>query len=147
MGMPRKNPPSHAAGEIISLASTGFSKRGIAAHFNISLPTLDGWFEEYPALKDAFERGREHERQALHNVLYKLAMEKQDKISAMFLLKSRHGYVEGEKTTESTPRLNITFNLPGALKPEDYKIGTLDDGLVIDGNASITTQQLPESTS
>lgn len=68
----------------------------------------------------AFTEGRDSERQTLHNVLYKLAVEQQDKVSAMFLLKARHGYREGDQSEQSN-RVAITFNLPGAMTPDQYK--------------------------
>jgi hypothetical protein len=37
----------------------------------------------------------------------------------MFLLKSRHGYREGEQEQQGN-RVQITFNLPGAKKPEEF---------------------------
>jgi len=106
--------------QIIALASTGFTKRGIARHFQITEATLNRWFEEDEALQQAFSQGREAERQALHNVLYKLAVEEKDKVSAMFLLKARHGYREGDQSEQSN-RVAITFNLPGAMTADQYK--------------------------
>jgi hypothetical protein len=106
--------------QIIALASTGFTKRGIARHFQVTEPTLNRWFDEDETLHDAFLQGRESERQALHNVLYKLAVEEKDKVSAMFLLKARHGYREGDQQ-EQANRVSITFNLPGALSADQYK--------------------------
>lgn len=134
-GSLRKNPPSNCAPEIATLASTGFSKRGIAAHFNVSLQVFNRWLDENLKLAEAFEVGREHERQALHNVLYKLAVEGNDKIAAMFLLKARHGYREGDQQ-ELANRVSINFTLPGAMKVEEYK--------VLNGNAGASVKQLPE---
>ena len=88
--------------QIIALASTGFSKRGIARHYQVSEETLNRWFDEDETLQEAFMQGREQERQALHNVLYKLAIDEKDKVSAMFLLKSRHGYREGDQQDNPT---------------------------------------------
>jgi hypothetical protein len=130
----RVKPPSHAADTIHELASTGFSVRGIAAHYKIAYETLQGWFQKYPTLKQAFDNGRESERQSLHNALYRKAMNG-DGPAAMFLLKARHGYREGDQREESN-RVAITFNLPGAQKPEEY-------GKVIDGNATDSAKRLP----
>lgn len=44
-------------------------------------------------------------------------------IMVMFLLKTRHGYREGEVVQQGN-RLNITFNLPGARKLEPVTIET-----------------------
>ncbi len=81
--------------------------------------------------------GEEQERQSLHNALYSKAMNG-DGPSAMFLLKARHGYREGDQREEGN-RVAITFNLPGAMTAEQYK--ALEQSLarssmpaVIDGN-------------
>ena len=105
---------------IITLASTGFTKQGCARHFGVGLNTFNRWLEEDEVLSEAFAQGREQERQTLHNVLYRLAVEEKDKISAMFLLKARHGYKEGDQQ-EQANRVSITFNLPGAMTAEQYK--------------------------
>jgi hypothetical protein len=106
--------------QISALASTGFSKQGVARHFGVTLPTFNRWLEEDDVLAEAFAVGREQERQSLHNVLYRLAVDEKDKVSAMFLLKARHGYKEGDQQ-ESANRVSITFNLPGAMTAEQYK--------------------------
>jgi hypothetical protein len=114
-------PPSAAiAPTILALASTGFTKVGVARHFNIDVRTLDRWFEEDVKLAEAFKVGRDQERQSLHNVLYKQAIEKGNIVAAMFLLKSRHGYREGDQSEQSN-RVAITFNLPGAMTPDQYR--------------------------
>ncbi len=134
----RVNPPSNAAEEIETLAATGFSLRGIAAHFRCSPPTITTWFEKFPRLAEAFANGRERERQALHSRLYRLAMEDGDKVAAMFLLKARHGYREGDQQ-EQANRVAITFNLPGALKPEQY--------VTVNANADSNTSPEAQSVS
>jgi AcrR family transcriptional regulator len=108
------------APQIQALAATGFTKLGIARHFGVSLPTFNRWLEDDEVLQEAFAQGREAERQALHNVLYKLAIDDKDKVSAMFLLKARHGYREGDQSEQSN-RVAITFNLPGSMTAEQYR--------------------------
>jgi hypothetical protein len=120
----RVNPPFPnyvMASQIITLASTGCSKRGIARHFKVNEHTMNRWFEEDAVLQEAFMQGRESERQTLHNVLYTLAVEDKDKVSAMFLLKARHGYREGDQAEQSN-RVSVTFNLPGAMTADQYKV-------------------------
>jgi hypothetical protein len=107
--------------QIVALASTGFSKQGIARHYSVSLATFNRWLEEDEMLSQAFAVGRDMERQSLHNMLYKQAIEKGNAIAAMFLLKSRHGYREGDQAEQSN-RIAITFNLPGAMSPDQYKM-------------------------
>jgi hypothetical protein len=39
----------------------------------------------------------------------------------MFLLKARHGYREGDQQ-EQANKVSVTFNLPGAMTAEQYKV-------------------------
>jgi hypothetical protein len=119
--MQRKDPPVYLAAQVAALASTGFSKLGMARHFGVHLATLNRWLDEDDDAAEAFRQGRESERQALHNLLYKLAIEDKDKVSAMFLLKARHGYREGDQQ-EQANKVSVTFNLPGAMTAEQYKV-------------------------
>jgi hypothetical protein len=137
MAPPRKYAPDGAAAEIRTLAATGFSKVGVASHFGVAVETLDRWLEENEMLRECFAAGREDERQSLHNALYRKAMNG-DGPAAMFLLKARHGYREGDQSQEAN-RVAITFNLPGALKADEYK--------VIDGNTGTSAKRLPDATS
>ena len=92
--------------------------KGIAAAMAISVDTFRKWLDEYPELNDAFDQGRERERAALHGKLYDAAMEG-NTVAAMFLLKSRHGYREGDQG-EQANRVSINFTLPGALPAEKF---------------------------
>jgi hypothetical protein len=119
--MQRKDAPVFLSAQVAALASTGFSKLGMARHFGVHLATLNRWLDENEDAAEAFRQGRESERQALHNLLYKLAIEDKDKVSAMFLLKARHGYREGDQQ-EQANKVSVTFNLPGAMTAEQYKV-------------------------
>ena len=136
-----KNPPAHCAAELRSLMAKGGTKVGVANYFNVSVPTFNRWLEESEELRECFAAGREDERKALHNALYEKAM-KGDGPAAMFLLKCKHNYREQGEDTTNASRISVVFNLPGAMKAEDYKLAQ-----VIDGNASSTTKRIPESTS
>ncbi|NYF80568.1 hypothetical protein [Granulicella arctica] len=114
-----KNPPQYVAAETHALAATGHSKLGIAAYFGVGIGVFERWMEEDDELKEAFANGREQERHALHAALFNKAM-RGDGPSAMFLLKSRHNYREGDQSDISN-RVQITFNLPGAMTPEQFK--------------------------
>jgi hypothetical protein len=109
------------AAQILALASTGFSKLGIARQLGVSPQTLNRWLEEDAEAEDAYKQGLESERKALHNVLYKLAIEDRHPASAMFLLKARHAYREGDQSEQSN-RVSVTFNLPGAMTADQYKV-------------------------
>jgi len=95
MAAPRKHPPQGAAEVIKQMASQGHSTTGIAAHFKVVRTTLKRWFEEDESLEEAFEQGKETERQALHALIVQSAvLNKPANANAMFLLKCRHGYRE-----------------------------------------------------
>lgn len=121
MGRPRKMPPKNAAKTIRACASDGWGLVGIASRLGIDRELLGHWFNDYPELKLAFDEGRELERHTLHNTLFRQATEGNNMIAAMFLLKSRHGYREGDQG-EQVNRVSINFTLPGALRPEQYTI-------------------------
>lgn len=121
-GRKRKAAPESvpSAKFIENLAADGRTVVGVAAALGTSKDRLRRWLDEDPALLDAFERGRERERYNLHNKLYRAAM-RGNIVAAMFLLKARHGYREGDQSGEAN-RVSITFALPGALTPEQFTI-------------------------
>ena len=119
-GRKAKAPPANAAARIESLAATGHSVVGIARGLNTSKEIVARWIAEDPALAEALARGREAERFALHNRLYRAAM-KGNIVAAMFLLKARHGYKEGD-STEVANKVQITFALPGAMNADQFKV-------------------------
>ncbi len=97
----RKLPPGGAAPEIERLAAEGFSFLGIAAHFKVSRECFKRWLDEDESLNEAFEIGRETERQALHALVVASAKaNKPANVNAFFLLKARHGYVETDNRTK-----------------------------------------------
>jgi hypothetical protein len=112
-------PPANAADRIRALSSDGFSVVGVAAGMGIAHATLYSWFEAHPELKAAFDEGREAERHTLHNKLYRLAVEGGHASAAMFLLKSRHGYREGDQNDQGG-RVNVTIALPGAMSLQQF---------------------------
>ncbi len=62
IGRPRKAPPADAAPRIAELSATGHAVIGIAKALNTSCDVFRRWLREDPALREAFERGREKER-------------------------------------------------------------------------------------
>jgi|GEM_PF-1048158 len=125
IGRPRTEVPANAAQLVHDLAATGYSLVGIASKLGTNRATLSQWFDADAELKEAFDAGRERERHTLHNVLFSLATEKANPIAAMFLLKARHGYREGDQG-ETANRVSINFTLPGAMRPEQFVIETND---------------------
>jgi len=82
--------------------------------------TFQRWMIEHPELADAFERGKERERHEHYQIVVRDAREAaKPNVNAYFILKTRHGYREGD-AGEQPSRLNITFNLPGAMTREDF---------------------------
>jgi hypothetical protein len=63
------------------------------------------------------------ERRALHNQLYRLAMEKDNAPAAMFLLKARHGYREGDQSDQAN-RVSVNIALPGAMTLQQFTAAT-----------------------
>lgn len=112
-------PPADAGERIHALAADGFSVLGIARNMGVAKETLAKWMEADTAMQEAFEQGRETERYTLHNLLYRQAMEQGNATAAMFLLKARHGYREGDQSGQGN-RVNVTIALPGAMTLQQF---------------------------
>jgi hypothetical protein len=116
-------PPAGALDQVRELAADGWSVIGIAHRLGTDPKTFNLWLEREPALQDAFALGREQERHALHNMLFRRATEKGDVNAAMALLRARHGYAEGHG--DQGNRVNVTIALPGAMTLAQFNaIGT-----------------------
>lgn len=112
MGAHRKHPPAGAAKTIEDLAAQGHAKVGIAKRFGVSSSTLSRWCEEEEALQEAFEIGRETERQALHSLIAQAAItNKPANANAMFLLKTRHGYREQDSPKGVSVDVKVATNV------------------------------------
>lgn len=114
-----KHPPADAAQLIRDLAADGWTIVGVANRLGVVKETFRRWLDEDPELQDAFDAGREAERYALHNMLYRQAMESGNATAAMFLLKARHGYKEGDQS-DQVGRVNVTIALPGAMTLQQF---------------------------
>jgi len=115
----RKKPPANAAEKLLELAATGYNKKGLAYRLGTTVETLNKWLELYPELQQALDEGREREHHALFNALYENATKGGNVTAAIFLLKARHGYREGDQS-EIANKVSINFSLPGALRLEDF---------------------------
>lgn len=113
-------PPKDAAEKIKHWASEAASVKAIARRLGVSLETLNTWMDRHPKLRDAMDEGREEEHQMLFNALVK-QLDKSP-TPAIFLLKARHGYREGDQT-EVANRVSINFTLPGAVSLEQFTKG------------------------
>ncbi len=117
MAAPRKNPPAQAANDIQRLAAEGFGQVGIAAHFKVAVSTFRRWIEEDEALNEAYELGKETERQALHAMVIASARaNKPANVNAFFILKARHGYVE----TDNRTKVNVDVAINSVLVVKDH---------------------------
>ena len=110
MAAPRKHPPANAIPEIERLAAQGYSIVGIAHHLGVASSTFKRWCEEDEKIQNAFEVGRETERQALHALIIQSAVaNKPANANAMFLLKCRHGYREFDAPNT---KVDVAVNAP-----------------------------------
>lgn len=112
-------PPADASVRLHELAADGFSIVGVAKRMGVSKDTLQRWLDDHPDLQEAFDQGRETERYCLHNMLYRQAVEQGNATAAMFLLKARHGYREGDQSN-GAGRVNVNIALPGALTLKQF---------------------------
>jgi transposase-like protein len=117
MAAPRKYPPKDAVQTIERLAADGYSIIGIARHLGVSRECFKRWIDEDEALNEAFELGRESERQALHAMVVASARaNKPANVNAFFLLKARHGYVE----TDNRTKVNLDIEVSHVLVVKDH---------------------------
>ena len=124
VGKPRKQPPADAVAVIKAATARGASKRGCAAALGVHYSVLDRWLSEDEEFREAFEQCRETERQTLHSVLFDCAVGGQGKdslIAAMFLLKCKFGYREGDQGAEAN-RVSINFQIPGAMPLSQFQV-------------------------
>lgn len=119
IGRPLKQPPANAEKIVREMSASGHAIIGIAHALGTAKDTFARWLDECPELKAALDQGREKERHTLHNMLYLQATEKGNTTAAIFLLKARHSYREGDQN-EQANRVSINFTLPGAMKLEDF---------------------------
>ncbi|WP_370600475.1 hypothetical protein [Pseudomonas nitroreducens] len=115
----RKKPPSGAAKKLQQMAAEGWNKKGLAFGLGTTVETLNCWLELYPELQQAVDQGREREHLALYTSLYDAATKGGNVTAAIFLLKARHGYREGDQS-EIANRVSVIFEMPGAMSLEDF---------------------------
>ncbi|MBX9901624.1 MAG: hypothetical protein K2Y28_12650 [Burkholderiaceae bacterium] len=121
LGRPLKLAPADAAERIRELAANGHSLLGVAVGLGTSIATFQRWIDVDANLKIAFDEGREKERHTLHTMLYNSAIKGGNTTAAIFLLKARHSYKEGDQA-ESGNRISINFTLPGAMSMQEFGV-------------------------
>ena len=114
------HPPKGAVAIVRKLTAKGCSEVTIAKGLGVSRHTWENWRDEYPDIHQAWQEGRGEMHDALVGVLYESATKDKTIVSAMFLLKTVFGYKEGADVTVAN-RVSITFEVPGALKPDVYE--------------------------
>jgi predicted DNA-binding protein (UPF0251 family) len=116
-------PPANVFEVLRAVGAKGATKTEAAQVFGINVRTLNRWLDEYPEVQEAWEEAKTLEHDMLVNKLFSLAMEG-NVIAILFALKARFAYVEGAAATTQN-NVSITFNLPGAKTPEQYR-ATID---------------------
>jgi hypothetical protein len=120
-GKPREHEPTPEDIEQIErLAAAGHGIVSVRKHLGIHQKTWKRWTEEHPETLEAYRRGLAAEEVHLVTELRRIVSEKDNPIPGIFLLKTRHGYVEGQQQGPDN-RVQIAVTLPAPLKPEQYK--------------------------
>lgn len=115
----KKEPEPGDAQQIYRLAAAGHGTRSIAAKMQIGKGTFYRWLKDHPEIKEAYDAGMGHEEQELLSGLRTL-LKYGNAAAGIFLLKSRHGYREGE-TQVADNRIQVQLTLPAALSSEQYR--------------------------
>jgi hypothetical protein len=133
----RKHPPKDAVKTIEFLAAEGYSIIGISRALGVSRETFKKWCEEDGAIQEAFEVGRETERQRLHALIVQSAVaNKPANVNAFFILKARHGYREADATSAKVdvtvaPNVLVVVN-HGTDEEWAAKVAAHQRGLMLD---------------
>lgn len=119
MGRVKKKLPDGGLEKIRSLAERGVKETDIAKALGMSFPTWKRIKEENDQAREALQEARAIEEEKLVGVLFEKAMNG-DTTAAMFLLKTRHGYLEGKEVVNANA-VNVQITVPGSMNPEEYK--------------------------
>ena len=128
----KKHPKEDAAQIIEQMASEGYSRRNIAKALSVSYELFVAWLDKYPELSEAMQFGKDKEHKELHNALF-TAAKGGNITAAIFLLKTRHGYREGDQSDTSN-KVSITFNLPAAAQNADDYLKTIGSNRTLIGD-------------
>lgn len=118
MARPFEKLPPGSRDALLAMAKNGLKESTAATALGVPLNEFRRVIAKNPEAKALWAEAMSVERDVLISALFNKAMEGDSK-SAQFLLAARHGM--SEKQTE-TPgeRINITFQLPAALSPDQY---------------------------
>lgn len=137
MGRRRKSLPANGMQIIRDLASNGVQETVLAKALGIDVKTWRAIRTEDPDARAAWEEAKALEQDKLVGMLFDQAVGKPAEFddrgnqlraeraphpaSAMFLLKTRHGYRElGPADGEGDARVAVQINIPAPLRPEEY---------------------------
>ncbi len=99
------------------MAGRGYGKPSLARKLGLGSAAFYRCLKDQPEVADAYAEGKAKEEEFLVGKL-RTAADKGNIVAAIFLLKSRHGYVEG--APPDTSRTNVIINLPDAMSEEAY---------------------------
>ena len=116
----KKEPSKDDLVQLEKLASAGYGTYAAAEKIGISQTTLLRWFRDYPDANTSWKRGLESEEHFILSELMKILKDKGNPLPGIFLLKSRHGYREGDMAAADS-RVAIQVVMPAALDVNDYK--------------------------
>lgn len=118
MARPFEKLPPGSRDALLAMAGNGLKESTAALALGVPLNEFRRVISKNPEAKALWQEALSVERDALINALFNRAIEGDTK-AAQFLLSARHGM--SEKQTESLgDRVNITFQLPAALSPDQY---------------------------
>jgi hypothetical protein len=116
----REEPPEDVFQIIERCAAEGRTLVGIAKELGTTDFVLRRWMSEDPMLKWAHRRGKDADEEKWVAILKRDALDQErPNINAIVYLKCRHGWREGDPG-EQPNRVNIVFNLPGAMTKEQF---------------------------
>ncbi len=119
MANPKKTLKENDYGIISRLGERGVSETDICKALGMSYKTWQRIKEEDPRALDALEEARRVEESELVGVLFESATKDKNLTACMFLLKTRHGYLEGAQQVAAN-QVNVQITLPGAKDPVSY---------------------------
>lgn len=113
----QSKPPRGTAAKLKQWAADGTPQKVMARRLGVGVARLKQWMEEDERLQAAYDEGVEEEHQVLLASLRSHMAN--SPTPAIFLLKTRHGYREGDQTGQAN-KVQVTFNLPGAAPKEEW---------------------------
>lgn len=118
MARPFEKLPPGSRDALLSMAGHGLKESTAAQALGMPLHEFRKVIKKNPDARALWQEALSVERDALIGALFNRAIEGDTK-AAQFLLSARHGMSE-KQPDQLGDRVNITFQLPAALNPEQY---------------------------